>query len=449
MADAHIFTVSALTREIKTLLEDSYPLIWISGEISNLARPSSGHCYFSLKDDAAVISGVMFRGQLQRSGVRPENGMRIVGMGRLALYEPRGSYQIIFEHMEAEGAGLLHARFEFLKKKLTDEGLFDPSLKKPLPFMPDRISIITSPTGAAVRDIINVIHRRFSGIHLEIVPVRVQGSGAAADIVQALAHVSQRAKSQVIILARGGGSLEDLAPFNNESVVRSVAAAEIPVISAVGHETDVSLCDFAADLRAPTPSAAAELCVPEKMSLMRRVVGLQADLIAAQERCLRLKQRHLESVRLRLKSPARQLDDQRMRLDDLKHRLETRMKDRIHDHRNRFSWLQRALFSASPLKKCAESRRRRHALSHRLVQAVSVGVERQRAGLDEQRARLEALSPMAILDRGYSITRSLDNRSRIITDAMDTRNNEIVEILLSRGRLHCEVKKQYGKEEDI
>jgi len=269
-AQKNIYTVSQLNSDIKLLLEDSFPFIWISGEISNCKMPGSGHLYFTLKDENSQINCVMFRGQNQNLTFDLEGGLSITGLGRISLYEPRGTYQVIFEYLEPKGIGALQIAFEQLKDRLSSEGLFDSKYKKPLPFLPKKISLITSPTGAVVHDILKIISRRFPNLFIEIVPVKVQGDNSDKEIVQALELLNTINDSDVIIMARGGGSLEDLNAFNSENVARAVFSVKIPIVSAIGHETDFTISDFVADLRAPTPSAAAELVVPSKDELKRR-----------------------------------------------------------------------------------------------------------------------------------------------------------------------------------
>ncbi|MBN2106659.1 MAG: exodeoxyribonuclease VII large subunit, partial [Deltaproteobacteria bacterium] len=262
MADRFIFTVAELTRHIRDTLESAYPDVWVEGEISNLRIPSSGHCYFTLKDEAAQLRVVMFRMQARLLRFTAEDGLKVICRGRINVYEQRGEYQLVADMLEPRGVGSLQLAFEQLKNRLAGEGLFAEERKKPLPFLPARIAVITSPTGAAVRDIIRIIHRRFPSVAILVVPVRVQGDEAPEEIARAIETVNQRGLGDVIIVGRGGGSLEDLWAFNTETVARAIAASALPVISAVGHETDTTIADFAADLRAPTPSAAAELVVP-------------------------------------------------------------------------------------------------------------------------------------------------------------------------------------------
>ncbi len=444
-----IYTVSGLTRQLKQLIESTYPFVWLTGEISNLSVPGSGHCYFSLKDDTALISGVIFRNQLKRIPFNPENGMRITGMGRLSLYEPRGSYQIIFEHMAPEGAGLLHAKFELLKKQLAHEGLFDAAHKRALPFLPKKISIITSPTGAVIRDIIQVSHRRFPGIHLEVVPVKVQGNGADVEILQAIEIVNKCATSQIIIIARGGGSLEDLAAFNSEKLARAVFASTLPVISAVGHQTDFTICDFVADLRAPTPSAAAELALPEKTKLFQNVFASQQALTVALGRSMERFKAHLKDLNSRLKSPRSRMDDLQMRLEDLQQRLTGQMRGQVSALGEKTLWYTKALTAASPARRISEQKETCRFMTQRLAQTMTTTLAAVRARTHENHSKLGALSPLAVLDRGYSITRTYGSEQKIITDSTTTQNGDSVEVLLARGRLICQVEKQYGQKENL
>ena len=273
-----VYTVSELNAVIKSLLEQRFPFVWIVGEISNFKIPLSGHYYFTLKDEASQINAVMFRGQHRQLKFEPEDGMRVTGLGRLSVYEPRGAYQILLEYLEPSGVGGLQIAYEKLKARLAEEGLFDQQYKKPIPFLPHKIALITSPSGAVVHDMLNIIDRRFPNMQIEVFPVKVQGTGAEDEITEALEMLNDRSGVDVAILARGGGSLEDLQAFNSEHVARAIFAARIPIIAAIGHETDYTIADFVADLRAPTPSAAAELAVPVKFELLQQVNNIFADL---------------------------------------------------------------------------------------------------------------------------------------------------------------------------
>ena len=327
---AHIYTVSELNHKIKAILEHNFPFIWITGEISNFRMPASGHFYLTLKDETSQIQTVMFRGQNQHLKFVPEDGMSVTGLGRISVFEPRGSYQVILEYLEPKGVGALQVAFEQLKKKLDNEGLFDDQYKKPLPFLPEKIGLITSPTGAVVHDILHVVKRRFPGIPLDIASVRVQGDGAIADIVAAVELLNRLRSVDVVILARGGGSLEDLQAFNSEAVARAVFASEIPIISAVGHETDYTISDFTADMRAPTPSAAAELVVPIKGELYRKINELKYLIILNLQRYIKNYRSQIGSLRERLADPKKKLSDHRLKLDEEAGRLIRALMNQIH-----------------------------------------------------------------------------------------------------------------------
>jgi len=335
---AVVFSVTELTGKIKQLLEVNFPFIWIYGEISNLSIPLSGHCYFTLKDDSAQINAVMFRSQHGRLKFKLENGMAVTGLGRLSVFEPRGTYQLLLEHIEPRGAGALQAAFAQLKKKLADEGLFDPNRKKPLPFFPRRIAVVCSPTGAVVHDILRIVERRFAGVHVQIVPVRVQGDGAEAQIAWAIDLINDHDRSDLIILARGGGSLEDLQAFNSETVARAIARSALPVISAIGHETDYTIADFVADLRAPTPSAAAELAVPVRSDLIRRCLDLARSLLRAAQNRHHAGMEKVSDLSRRLKSPRQIIDDARLKTDDLVQRLTLATQRRIVQQKELVQW---------------------------------------------------------------------------------------------------------------
>ncbi len=441
--NSHIYTVVSLTREIKSLLEDRYPFLWITGEISNFVTPASGHSYFSLKDANAVISCVMFKGQKRRLSFTPENGMKITGMARISLYEPRGSYQLIFEHLEPEGAGSLQQAFEILKKELADRGWFDAEHKKPLPYLPSKISVITSGTGAAVRDIIHVATRRFPGCALEIVPVKVQGDTAEHEIARALNLVNQRVnernKSDVIILARGGGSIEDLWAFNTETVAQAIFESDIPVITGVGHEIDFTIADFVSDLRAPTPSAAAEMALPDQAALTQQVNRLKASLDQAMNKRMTFLEQRLQDLSSRLKSPARVVDDFRFRIEDNETRLHIAMKMRMVRDRERLFWLRRTLDNTLPLPRIQEQANYVNGLKSALDQAMAKHMDGFKSRLRELTAHLEPLNPNAILDRGYSITRELST-GRVVMDAQTLARDDRVEIILSKGRLVTRVE---------
>ena len=337
-AQRHILTVSELTSQIKSQLETKFPFIWITGEISNFRVPVSGHFYFSLKDSRSQINAVMFRGQNAQLIFEPEDGMQINGLGRISLYEPRGTYQIILEYMEPSGVGALQVAFEQLKQKLSSQGLFNDEHKQSIPFLPNKICVITSLTGSVIHDIIRVLNRRFGNIPLEIIPAKVQGDDAEKELIDAIRLLNERCEADVAIIARGGGSLEDLQPFNTEGLAREIFASKIPIISAVGHETDYTLADFVADLRVPTPSAAAEIVVPLKTDLERQCIELHRKLVSTFSNYLRFQKTYLREFSRRLIDPRKQIQDLRLRTDDLCNRLIRACCQDIRHRRELLRW---------------------------------------------------------------------------------------------------------------
>lgn len=435
-----IYTVSELTTDIRNFLEERYPFVWISGEVSNLRVPASRHFYFTLKDDKAQISGVMFRGQNRNLRFMPEDGMTIVGLGRVSVYEPRGSYQIIFEYLEPRGVGELQVAFEQLKARLAAEGLFDDARKRPIPFLPRRIGVVTSGTGAVVHDIIKVACRRFPGVGIAVVPVRVQGDGAEDEIVRGIALLNRLPEDiDTIILARGGGSLEDFHAFNSEQVARAVSASGIPVISGVGHETDVTIADFAADLRAPTPSAAAEMAVPLQSELVGRTMDLTGKLFRWTERYIARKRERLQEVSRRLVHPRRRVDDLRLRLEDLTGRLTLRCRDKVRRHAERLAWRHRRLLVNAPIHQVRDLDQALKRARTTLAASIRRKIERDRMRTDELHGRLKALNPMAVLDRGYSIVRTVPG-ARIVRDAGRVAVGEALDVRVARGVMRCRVE---------
>jgi exodeoxyribonuclease VII large subunit len=439
-----IYSVSELNAEIKALLEESYPFVWLSGEISNFRIPASGHFYFSLKDARSQISAVMFRGQQRKLKFEPEDGMSVTGMGRISVYEPRGTYQIILEYLEPSGIGALQVAFEQLKNRLADEGLFDDDHKVGIPFIPNKIGIITSRSGAVVHDILQVVKRRFPNVAIQIYPVKVQGDGAVEDIVHALELLNDRAQCDVVILARGGGSLEDLQAFNSESVARAIFASRVPVISAVGHETDYTIADFVADLRAPTPSAAAELTVPEKSALehrCRELTGRLNSVIYNYYNMLRIRRQEISQ---RLVDPRRKIEDLRLRIDDLGLRLNRMFAYRLRRERENFDFRMDRLKANTPRLLVRKTRIQLDQIYNNLLKTFILFNTSKQSKIRELTAKLEALSPVAILSRGYSITRTIPD-ARVIKDTRAVALNQDVEVMVANGRLICRVK---GKSTD-
>lgn len=440
-AARNVYTVSALTAQIRTLLEKNYPFVWISGEISNLRVPASGHCYFTLKDKDAQIQAVMFKGQARNLKFDLEDGMQVTGFGRISVYAPRGSYQIILEYIEPSGAGALQAAFEQLKQKLSAEGLFDEKYKKPIPFLPAAVAVISSATGSVVHDIIRIMSRRFANIPIFVIAAAVQGDTAAGEIVSAIETANRHKAADVIILARGGGSLEDLAAFNSEAVARAIFASEIPVISAVGHETDYTIADFTADLRAPTPSAAAELAVPVKQDVDYTLQVLTRRLQGAMVRQVRDLRQNTQKLTRRLVHPRQRMDDLRIRLDEIHARLTQAMNRISENRRERLCWRHDRLM-AVPLSDRVSALSDRHQnLDRRLKSAGKTLVQEKRARLESISGRMHALSPLAVLDRGYSITRVLPDKT-VLTDAAAVDPGQNVEVILAKGMLTCRIERK-------
>ncbi|PWB47512.1 MAG: exodeoxyribonuclease VII large subunit [Candidatus Methylomirabilota bacterium] len=391
-----IYTVSDLTAEIRAILEDSFSGIWVEGELSNFHQHSSGHMYFSLKDERGQIRGVMFRMQNRQLKFQPKDGLSVLVYGAIGVYERRGDYQIVAEYMEPKGLGALQLAFEQLKERLRVEGLFDDARKRPIPMLPGRIGVVTSPTGAAIRDILHVLQRRFAGVDVLIYPVAVQGDQAALQIVEALDELNRRGGLDVLILARGGGSIEDLQAFNEEAVARAIAASTVPVISAVGHEVDYTIADFVADLRAPTPSAAAELVIAKR-------------------------------------------DELAQRLDDLHARMTGVIRSRLHGLRVRMNGLDRHLRLLNPVERVRMQRRRLTELMKGLIGWTDRRLTMRQGELKAAAGKLDSLSPLAILSRGYSICLRLPDRA-IVKDSSAVGAGDLVEVRLHHGRLRCNVR---------
>ncbi len=397
-------TVSQLTREVKGLLEHEVGAVWVGGEISNWRVSPAGHAYFTLKDEGAQLSAVMFKGSLRRLKMDPESGLDVVVHGRITVYEQRGQYQIICDNLQPQGVGALQLAFDKLKKKLADEGLFEEAHKKALPMLPMRIGVVTSPTGAAIRDMLNVIDRRFANVNVVLYPARVQGDEAPPEIVHGIRTLDERGVD-VIIIGRGGGSLEDLWAFNDERVVRAVYSCATPIVSAVGHEIDFSLSDFAADVRAPTPSAAAELVVQERAVLADRVArGRQRMATALTRRIESLRGRmNVVGAASVLRRPTVLVEQARQRLDDARERVEAAVTDQAAVARIRVDQSARALVLLSPKVRIERTSERLRALARRIEHAGAHQAERKRARMESLGAKLHGLSPLGILERGYAV----------------------------------------------
>lgn len=441
MAEAypHIYTVSALTREIRQRLENGFPLVWVSGEISNLRLPFSGHYYFTLKDESSQLRAVLFRGSHQMLRHKPVDGLQVVCRGRLSVYEPRGEYQLLVDYLEPRGVGALAQAFEELKQRLGREGLFDPAHKKPLPFLPRRLALVTSPTGAVLRDFLHILDRRFPTVEVLVCPVKVQGPEAAPEIVQALDTLNTLPEIDVIVLARGGGSLEDLWAFNEETVARAIFRSLVPVISAIGHEIDFTIADFVADKRAATPSAAAEMVVQRKEELHLTVQRLAT---AIQNRFLALVQARRERLDLmarRLPDPRRRLADLRMRVDDRLEQLWRVWQGLLRAQRHRLQLAQAGLRLTSPRRLVERDRQLLQQQSELLGQTMLRQLAVQHRRINHCQERLQALNPLAILARGYAVATTLPAQE-VIRDVLQVEVGAAVRVRVARGSMDCEIQ---------
>jgi exodeoxyribonuclease VII large subunit len=437
--DRDVYTVSRLNREVRLLLERGFGILWLEGEISNLARPSSGHWYFSLKDAGAQVRCAMFRQRNMLCTVATRDGQKVLVRARIGLYEPRGEYQLIIDHLEDAGLGALKRQFEELTARLAAEGLFAADRKRALPKLPKRIGIITSPTGAAVRDVLHVLARRFPAIRVLIYPVPVQGAKAAADIIAALTVAARRAECDVLILARGGGSLEDLWAFNDEALARAIVASPIPVITGIGHEVDFTIADFAADVRAPTPSAAAELVVPDAQEWLESVARLNARLQRGMRRRIAEHRQRLHwlSGRAALVSPGARLREQAQRLDELEQSLTRALRRQLLERRERLRWLSGRAALVSPAARLAQQAQRLGSLQQRLERACLAAQRRARERLKPLVRTLNAVSPLATLERGYAI---VSIGGVILRDAATVEPGTLIEARLATGRLRARVE---------
>ncbi len=434
-----VWTVRALVAAVRTHVEREYSDCWVEGEISNLRIPDSGHLYFTLKEESAQIRVVMFRSAARLLRFRPENGLHVTLRGRVTVYEERGELQISAEFMEPQGAGALQLAFEQLKARLQAEGLFETSRKKPIPSLPGRIGIITSPQGAALRDILNILARRHHSANVLIYPAQVQGDAAAGEVMTGLRHFNRAHDVDVIIIARGGGSAEDLAAFNHEGLARAVAASEIPVISAIGHETDFTIIDFVADLRAPTPSAAAELVIRSRQEIESQAEELDRRLERAVR--YRLLMARQELIQLAQHGAfARMMDGinrRQQRLDDHRFRLEKAQRQILEHCRRHWEGASAAVRHYDARRQLAAVKQRLEADLASLAAATRAQLREQRAALQRRTASLAALSPVAILDRGYALV--FDANGQLVKDAARLETGEEISARLARGRVRAKV----------
>ncbi len=437
-----VYSVSQLNREVKELLNLHFLNVLVEGEISNLSTPSSGHIYFSLKDPKSQIRCAMFRSQQRNLGFVPENGLQVLVKAQVSLYEPRGDFQLIVQAMEQAGDGALRRAFEALKKKLAEEGLFDSESKQQVPYLPKAIGVITSPTGAAIRDILSVLRRRFAFIPVIIYPVAVQGENAKYEIVEALEVAGARKECDVIILARGGGSLEDLWAFNEETVARAIDASKIPVVSGVGHEVDFTIADFVADFRAPTPSAAAEHCTPEAQELLQYFKLLENRLIQQMNRILASWKQTMEWLENRLKqqSPEQQLGTKAQRLDNLELRLNQVLQSMLDKKNTQLTQMQHKLWQQEPSSQIDSYKMQQQYLTERLIVSVEHELDGLKQRIVNTSQTLHAVSPLATLSRGYAIVTELES-TQIIRSAGQLKQGERVQTRLAEGRFTSKIEK--------
>ena len=436
----YILSVSELTRQVKDVLEDTFPDVWVEGEISNLRIPPSGHIYFTLKDDFSQIRAVLFKMQTRTLRFVPEDGLHVICRGRVSLYERRGDYQLILESMEPKGIGALQLAFLQLKERLQKEGLFDPAHKKTIPMVSQNIGMITSPTGAVIQDMLRILERRFENLHILLYPVRVQGEGASAEVVEAIKYFNQHTDVDVLIVGRGGGALEDLWAFNEEEVARAIYHSKIPIISAVGHETDYTIADFVADLRAPTPSAAAELVTRDKREMKNTLYYLGGRLENQMIQILNGYRTGLSHLRKVFREPRKKIEEYFLRVDELINRIRLSTSWDLKSRGEKSLRLNESLFLRNPMQRVKNLRSFISGAKKRLGQDIRHSMEIKRQKAEGLLGKLDSLSPLSILQRGYSIARKLP-ALQILRDAAHVNEGDKVEVKLFRGTLVCGVEK--------
>ncbi|WP_376697226.1 exodeoxyribonuclease VII large subunit [Wenzhouxiangella sp. EGI_FJ10305] len=437
--ETRVYRPAELNKEVRLHIEAGFPRLWLSGEISNLARPPSGHLYFTLKDQRAQIRCALFRGNAAGVGFRPENGMQVLVRGRLSLYEPRGDYQLIADGLLEAGAGALAQAFEALKKKLEGEGLFDEAHKKALPRWPERISVVTSPSGAAVRDILQTLGRRWPRAKVRIYPSQVQGETAPAELVRSLEAADRHGFGQVILLARGGGSLEDLWAFNDENLARAIHACRTPVISGVGHETDFTIADFVADQRAPTPTAAAVAATPDGPELLVQLDRQASRLQRALDQKLMQQAQRLDHAdnRLRQQHPERRLDELSRRREELARRGELAVKRQLDTRQRQLQGLESRLAARHPKRQLEQLQRQVGMLRARLDRAATHALEGRQQQLAAVARSLNNISPLAVLERGYAVVR--DEKGQAMTQRNQFDKGNRINILMDQFEVDAEV----------
>ena len=442
-----IYTPARLNREARTLLERGLPALWIEGEISNLSRPSSGHWYFSLKDHSAQLRCAMFRQRNVLAKFTPRDGAHVLARGRVSLYEQRGDYQFIAEYMEEAGEGALRQRFEVLKVKLAAQGMFAIERKRPLPRLPRRIGVVTSPSGAAIRDILQILRRRFCSIPVLIYPTHVQGGAAAGQVAATIRLASRRAECDVLIVARGGGSLEDLWAFNEEVVARAIYQSTIPVVAGIGHEVDFTIADFVADVRAPTPSGAAELVVPDCNEWLRHLALLARRVRGGFDRKLKVHRDRVTWLQKRLAQlhPGVELRQRAQRLDEMEQRLTRSLRSAVGHRRASLTQLTAQMRQHSPAVRVREARRRLEIADATIKVAVRRALQAMTNRFAVAARTLDAVSPLATLQRGYAIV--TDVAGHVVTDTQTVKPGDVVDARLARGSLRARVEQIKGPDD--
>lgn len=436
-----IYSVYQLNREVKQLLQQNFPLLWVEGELSNVARPASGHIYFSLKDQQAQVRCAMFRNANRALPFEPENGMQVLVRARVGVYEPRGEYQLTIEHMEEAGVGILQRKFEALKLKLNEEGLFDPENKQLLPNYPKVVSIVTSATGAAIRDILSVLDRRYPLLSIRIYAVPVQGEESAAAIVDAIQAINKRKDSDVILVSRGGGSIEDLWSFNEEIVARAIYVSKIPIVSGVGHEVDFTIADFVADLRAPTPSAAAELITPEQEELLSVFQQYENTMLYLMRDCLSNLYQTIDwmTQRLEFLHPRQTIQRKQEYLTELQRRAHSAVKLKLSEQTNHLNKLLMRFENQSPFSRVREAIIKLLELNKQMHRTMQVKLEHKQQLLHSLARTLDAVSPLGTLNRGYAIVSNLAT-GQILHDSKQVSKDDKIAIQLAKGNLSAKVE---------
>lgn len=441
LEERQVYSVQQLNREVKQLLQQSFPLLWVEGELSNVARPASGHIYFSLKDQQAQVRCAMFRNANRALPFQPENGMQVLVRARVGIYEPRGEFQLTIDYMEDAGIGILQRKFEALKQKLNQEGLFDSENKQPLPIYPKVISIVTSATGAAIRDILSVLHRRYPLLTIRIYAVPVQGEGSAAAIVDAIREINKRKDSDVAIVTRGGGSIEDLWSFNDEEVARAIYASKIPIVAGVGHEVDFTIADFVADVRAATPTAAAELITPNQDELLETFEQHESTLLYILRDIISNLHQTIDwlSQRLEFLHPKQTIKRKQEHLVELHRRGFSAVKFILSDRAHLFNRLSNRFENQSPNARVREAKIKLVDLHKQIHALIQVRLEHNRQALHALARTLDAVSPLGTLNRGYAIV-SNQASGQILHDNKQVSRGDMISVQFAKGRLSAKVE---------